>query len=73
MGLGVNYKCQVFETKVPLEKKGTSDKITGMFRRTETVLGFTEPRVPERGHIKLYLKLKYHWKPWYNLGLFLRP
>jgi hypothetical protein len=38
MGLGANYKCQVVETKVPLEiKKGTADKIIGMFRRTETV------------------------------------
>lgn len=35
-----------FRNKSTSRKKGTSDKITGMFRRTETVLGFTEPRVP---------------------------
>ena len=41
-----------FRNKSTSRKKGTSDKITGMFRRTETVLG------PNPG---------YHWKRPYKI------
>jgi len=46
MGLGVNYKCQVVETKVPLEKRVQLTKLLECLGGPKPFLGFLESRVP---------------------------